>query len=367
TGMWVLCGCQPMLPFRTLIISSLSFSARRVPSDRTLLIAAISNSSGPKRLAKAICWSRSRCWSGKISSAYLSQASYSAADVASSTFPTLMPRTTAPKVASIGSMSSVRVMADLLAKSLASSGQIDDLHPVGIFAHRILLELAEFAAGRIDGVAGHRIGELAHRQEIAAGRIDGEAARLLLGRGMSDWRERPLARIDLEARDRAGAALAGIEELAVRRQVKVGRPDLVRLLLGQRVHHLQLLQRAGLGVVGADVGRRFELVQQVDPSIGRMEGEVPWPGARFHRRPWGIVGRERSGRGIEAELLDEIAAEAGRQHEAVGGVGLDGVGVGFGRDDLLGRLHRAVGCDRIHRVLVVGIGRSEQEAAATVG
>ena len=136
-------------------------------------------------------------------------------------------------------------MGDLLPNSerpsLALSGQIDDLHPVGIFAHRILLELGELAAGRIDGVAGHRIGELAHRQEIAAGGIDGEAARLLLGRGVSDRRQRSLSGIDLEARDRAGAALAGVEELAVRRQVKVGRPDLVRLCVRRRVRFVRTM------------------------------------------------------------------------------------------------------------------------------
>ena len=48
--------------------------ATQVPSDLTLLMAAISNSTEPKRRAKAICWSRARCWSGKISSAYCSQA-----------------------------------------------------------------------------------------------------------------------------------------------------------------------------------------------------------------------------------------------------------------------------------------------------
>src|SRR4029453_6085290 len=164
-----------MFPFRIFMTSSLSFSSRSVPAEGTLLIAVISNSSGPKRLAKAICWSRSRCWSGKISSAYSSQASYSARNVASSTSATLMPRTTAPNVASIGSMSSVRAMGTSCPGSLACSGQIDDLHPVGIFAHRILLELGELAAGRIDGVAGHRIGELDIRQEIGAGVIGGEA------------------------------------------------------------------------------------------------------------------------------------------------------------------------------------------------
>jgi hypothetical protein len=140
--------------------------------------------------------------------------------------------------------------------------QIDDLHPVGIFAHRILLELAEFAAGGIDRIAGHRIGELAHRQEITARRIDGEAARLLLSGRVFDERERSVSGIDPEARDRAGAALAGIEEPAVRRQVKVGGPDLVRLLLGQRAYDLLLLQGPGIGVVGEDVERGLELVQR---------------------------------------------------------------------------------------------------------
>ena len=45
--------------------SSLSFSSRRVPSSLTLLIAVISNSSGPKRLAKAICWLARQVLAGK--------------------------------------------------------------------------------------------------------------------------------------------------------------------------------------------------------------------------------------------------------------------------------------------------------------
>ena len=98
-----------------------------------------------------------------------------------------------------------------------------------------------------------------------------------------------------------------------------------------------------------------------------MKGEVPRAGARLDRRRRRIVGRERPGFGIEAELPHEIAAEAGRQHEAIVGIGLDGVRVGLGRDDLLGWLHRAVRRDRVHRHLVVGIGGGQQEAAAAVG
>ena len=61
--------------------------------------------------------------------------------------------------------------------------------------------------------------------------------------------------------------------------MKVGGPDLFRLLLGQRADDLLLLQGAGLGVVGEDIDRGLELVQQVDPPVGRMEGEVPRAGA----------------------------------------------------------------------------------------
>jgi len=85
--------------------------------------------------------------------------------------------------------------------------------------------------------------------------------------------------------------------------------------------------------------------------LGRMEREVPWTGTSLHLRRRRIVGRERAGRGIEAELPDEIAAEAGCQHEAIGGVGLDGVGVGLGRDDLFehhfGRRRRIVDGDQM--------------------
>src|SRR6185437_8054788 len=93
-----------MLPLRIFMRSSLSFSSRRLPSSLTLLIAVISNSSGPKRLAKAICSARVRCWPGKISSAYFSQASCSAWKVSSSISGMRKPVTTAPKVASTGSI-----------------------------------------------------------------------------------------------------------------------------------------------------------------------------------------------------------------------------------------------------------------------
>src|SRR5690242_3929801 len=93
-----------MLPLRIFMRSSLSFSSRSVPSSLTLLIAVISNSSGPKRLAKAICSARVRCCPGKISSAYFSHASCRARKVSSSTSGMRKPVTTAPKVASTGSI-----------------------------------------------------------------------------------------------------------------------------------------------------------------------------------------------------------------------------------------------------------------------
>src|SRR5271165_5808939 len=53
-----------MLPLSTFRMS-LSLSTMSVPSAFTLLSAARSNSSGPNRLAKAICWSRPRCCPGE--------------------------------------------------------------------------------------------------------------------------------------------------------------------------------------------------------------------------------------------------------------------------------------------------------------
>ena len=76
--------------------------ARKVPSSRTLLTAPISNSSGPKRLAKAICSSFLRNWPGKISRAYSSQVSWNALQVGSSSSGRRMPVITAPKEASTG-------------------------------------------------------------------------------------------------------------------------------------------------------------------------------------------------------------------------------------------------------------------------
>ena len=101
-GLKVESACQPSLPLRIFTTSSPSASSRSVPSSRTLLTAPISNSSGPKRLAKAICSSFLRNWPGKISRAYFSQVSCRACQVGWSSSGILTPVITAPKEASTG-------------------------------------------------------------------------------------------------------------------------------------------------------------------------------------------------------------------------------------------------------------------------
>jgi hypothetical protein len=49
-----------------------------------------------------------------------------------------------------------------------SFGEIHKLNPVGIFSHRVVLQLGELPGGRVDLVARERMGQLSNRQQIAA-------------------------------------------------------------------------------------------------------------------------------------------------------------------------------------------------------
>src|SRR5712671_3089359 len=100
--------------------------------------------------------------------------------------------------------------------------QIDDLDPIGLLAHRILLGDRERTRLRIDPVDRHRIRIEPDRQQEAAARIDREAARRLLGRKMADRRQDALVRVDAITGERAGLALAAIEKPAVGCHVQIG-------------------------------------------------------------------------------------------------------------------------------------------------
>src|SRR6185437_12272560 len=117
-GLKVESACQPSLPLRIWTTSSPPSGARRVPSSRTLLTAPISNSSGPKRFAKAICSSFLRNWPGKISRAYSSQVACRAFQVASSISGRRRPVITAPNEASTGWTSKGLAMGSSMGSSI---------------------------------------------------------------------------------------------------------------------------------------------------------------------------------------------------------------------------------------------------------
>src|ERR1700738_5184196 len=100
--------------------------------------------------------------------------------------------------------------------------QVDDLDPIGLLAHRILLGDRERARLRVDAVDRHRIRIEPDRQQEAAARIDIEAARRLLGREMADRRQDTLVGVDAITGERARLALAAIEKPAVGCHVQIG-------------------------------------------------------------------------------------------------------------------------------------------------
>src|SRR6266567_9538778 len=75
---------------------------------------------------------------------------------------------------------SSRTLQGRVRKKPSLQGQ--KFHPVRLLAGGVGFQLVECAAGLVDGVDGHAVGQLADRGEVAAGRIDVEATRLFLGR-----------------------------------------------------------------------------------------------------------------------------------------------------------------------------------------
>src|ERR1700730_15811788 len=90
--------------------------------------------------------------------------------------------------------------------------QIDDLDPIGLLAHRILLGDRERTRLRVDPVDRHRIRIEPDRKQEAAARVNVEAARRLLGREMADRRQGALVGVDAITGEGAGLALAAVEK-----------------------------------------------------------------------------------------------------------------------------------------------------------
>ena len=97
-----------------------------------------------------------------------------------------------------------------------------------------------------------------------------------------------------------------------------------------------------------------------------MEADVAGPGPGLH-----LGGRRRgrgqgAGRRVERELADPIVAQRGHQHVTVRRIDEDRVRVGITGQDLGRRLHGARRPDRVHRDLVPGVRRAQEEAAGAV-
>jgi hypothetical protein len=101
----------------------------------------------------------------------------------------------------------------------AKSPQIDDLDPVWLLTHRVLLEIGQRTRLWVDPVDRHRVRIEPDRKQEAAARVDIEAARCRLGREVPDRRQCSFFGVDAVAGERAGLALAALEKPAVRRHV----------------------------------------------------------------------------------------------------------------------------------------------------
>src|SRR5262245_8246065 len=105
--------------------------------------------------------------------------------------------------------------------------EADDLHPIRPFAGRISADQLQGAAGGVDRVGGEGVRLLTGDDHVAPGGVDAEAARLLFRGRAAKPGELAGGGVDAESADRVAGALGCVEEFPVRRQVQVGRPDVV--------------------------------------------------------------------------------------------------------------------------------------------
>src|SRR5436190_23679200 len=108
-----------------------------------------------------------------------------------------------------------------------------DFHPIRSLARRILADELQ-PARAVDGIRRDGGGLLAGHDHVPAGGIDAETARLLLRRRRADIGELAGGAVDAQRVDGARRALGGEEEAAVRCEVHVGSPDIVRDVASRR-------------------------------------------------------------------------------------------------------------------------------------
>src|SRR5215510_5461965 len=102
-----------------------------------------------------------------------------------------------------------------------------DLNPIRPFASRITSDWLQGAALGLDRVRCEHVRFFARDDDELAARVDVEPARLLLRRRASEVDQLSVRAVNAERPDRARRALRGVEEAAVRSEVKIRGPDVV--------------------------------------------------------------------------------------------------------------------------------------------
>src|SRR5215813_5882112 len=102
-----------------------------------------------------------------------------------------------------------------------------DLNPVRALAGGIASDQFERAIPGVDRIRRERVRLLPGDDHKAAGRISGKPAGLLLGRRASEICQLSARPIHPQRAERARRPLGGVEKTAIRREVKVGGPDVI--------------------------------------------------------------------------------------------------------------------------------------------
>src|SRR5262245_31545647 len=288
--------------------------------------------------------------------------------------------------------SSITARGLLLAKCRALLLEFDDLDPVRAVADRVAIGLAKLSGSLIDLVDRYAIRLFSGGNEILARRIDPDTARLGLGCVVGDVSQ--LARVGChrEQGDLVGRTLCRIQELAVRRDLQIGRPDFRPVILGRhgrclhcanrnlrlapgktglRRHRADAVNERQCTVAGVDRVLRHvpgKLVEHVKVFGVRREDHVTRAVTRVRADRRRLVGRELAGCAVEGELQHLIGAGGGRGDKLVAWIRQDRMCIAARRNDLdRFRFNQSVFADRAYCNLVAAVRGGEQETPAAIG
>jgi hypothetical protein len=105
--------------------------------------------------------------------------------------------------------------------TISRVGQSHDFHPIGIFPHRVVVELREVSRLRVNLIAREGMGELSNREQVVARGVDIEPTRLRFGRDATNRRQRAVDWVDTEPGQGTRGALRPIEKSAVGGEVEI--------------------------------------------------------------------------------------------------------------------------------------------------